>query len=267
MTYGIRQVRSVAQVRGGGEPIKHVFFNDAAWPTWTKSVFQYAIGCHYGHALELLVALLCYRTVWAATFPLAGTLDFSPGGWISLVFAFHLISELLTYGFWHWMMYGSHSAPLRKYKYNPNEQYEGPDGAEHLSRERFYTTLGWLQAAATQCVVMHAWATGWGGLKHYDDFGSTPVRSVLLLAAGTYWREIHFYFIHRVMHPFWPDLAKDSPWRYVDAGRALYSVAHSVHHKSYNPGPWSGMSMHPLEHLLYFSCEYPSLVAICPRSQ
>ncbi len=29
---------------------------------------------------------------------------------------------------------------------------------------------------------------------------------------------------------------------------------HSLHHKSYNPGPWSGLSMHPVEHLLYYTC-------------
>lgn len=25
------------------------------------------------------------------------------------------------------------------------------------------------------------------------------------------------------------------------------------HHESYNPDPWSGLSMHPVEHLIYFS--------------
>lgn len=29
---------------------------------------------------------------------------------------------------------------------------------------------------------------------------------------------------------------------------------HSVHHKSYNPGPFSGLAMHPVEHLLYYTC-------------
>lgn len=29
---------------------------------------------------------------------------------------------------------------------------------------------------------------------------------------------------------------------------------HSLHHKSRNPGPWSGLAMHPVEHLLYYTC-------------
>jgi sterol desaturase/sphingolipid hydroxylase (fatty acid hydroxylase superfamily) len=30
-------------------------------------------------------------------------------------------------------------------------------------------------------------------------------------------------------------------------------TVHYVHHKNPNPGPWSGMAMHPVEHLLYLS--------------
>jgi sterol desaturase/sphingolipid hydroxylase (fatty acid hydroxylase superfamily) len=33
----------------------------------------------------------------------------------------------------------------------------------------------------------------------------------------------------------------------------LYKYIHSVHHNSVNPSPWSSLSMHPVEHLLYWS--------------
>jgi sterol desaturase/sphingolipid hydroxylase (fatty acid hydroxylase superfamily) len=42
--------------------------------------------------------------------------------------------------------------------------------------------------------------------------------------------------VHRLIH--WPP---------------LYKLVHSLHHRNTNPGPWSGLSMHPIEHLLYFS--------------
>jgi sterol desaturase/sphingolipid hydroxylase (fatty acid hydroxylase superfamily) len=48
--------------------------------------------------------------------------------------------------------------------------------------------------------------------------------------------EFHFYCIHRLIH--WPP---------------LYRSVHRVHHANINPGPWSSLSMHPVEHLLYFS--------------
>jgi sterol desaturase/sphingolipid hydroxylase (fatty acid hydroxylase superfamily) len=49
-------------------------------------------------------------------------------------------------------------------------------------------------------------------------------------------REFHFYCIHRLIHV-----------------PALYRKVHHLHHNNVNPGPWSGLSMHPIEHLLYFS--------------
>jgi len=49
-------------------------------------------------------------------------------------------------------------------------------------------------------------------------------------------REVHFYFVHRLLHiPF------------------IYNFSHYVHHKNVNPGPWSGIAMHWFEHILYFS--------------
>ena len=33
----------------------------------------------------------------------------------------------------------------------------------------------------------------------------------------------------------------------------LYRLAHALHHRNINIGPWSGISMHPIEHTLYFS--------------
>ena len=47
---------------------------------------------------------------------------------------------------------------------------------------------------------------------------------------------IHFYFIHRLIH-----------WK------PIYKWVHYLHHKNVTVGPWSGLSMHPVEHLLYIS--------------
>ena len=49
-------------------------------------------------------------------------------------------------------------------------------------------------------------------------------------------RDLHFYLVHRLIH--WPP---------------LYHAVHKLHHNNVNPGPWSGLAMHPIEHLLYFS--------------
>ena len=49
-------------------------------------------------------------------------------------------------------------------------------------------------------------------------------------------RDIHFYLTHRLLHT-----------------KFFYKIAHKVHHHNVNPGPWSGLAMHPVEHVIYFS--------------
>ena len=42
--------------------------------------------------------------------------------------------------------------------------------------------------------------------------------------------------------------------------RAVYKYVHSLHHRNADPEPFSGMTMHPVEHLYYFSNAFtPSL--------
>ena len=64
-----------------------------------------------------------------------------------------------------------------------------------------------------------------------------PYYFIFMILTVHLWRDIHFYLIHRVIH-----------WG------PLYRHAHYIHHKNNNPGPWSGLAMHPTEHIFYFSC-------------
>ena len=50
------------------------------------------------------------------------------------------------------------------------------------------------------------------------------------------WGNVHFYWIHRLIH-----------WQ------PLYKYVHSLHHRNIVTGPWSGLSMHPVEHFLYLT--------------
>ena len=48
---------------------------------------------------------------------------------------------------------------------------------------------------------MHLWASG--RLEYMrDGFWSRPAFSVFQLLLVGYWRDFHFYFAHRVMHPW-----------------------------------------------------------------
>jgi Delta7-sterol 5-desaturase len=68
------------------------------------------------------------------------------------------------------------------------------------------------------------------------DWQTQPIWFLLAFSVIVAWEAIHFYVVHRLLH-----------WR------PLFRIAHSLHHRNINTGPWSGLSMHPLEHLIYFS--------------
>lgn len=227
---------------------------------WTlDDVWTYTVGCHLAHLTEFLVAL----TAWFVFFS-DGTWQTECAdvrvGWMARVVAFNLTCEVMFVGGWHWLVYVScFAAPLLPAKFNPMNPYEKTN--TNIRREVTYTTLGWLQSAAWQILMMHLWASG--RVPFYAGFFSHPLYSLFILAAVTYWREIHFYWCHRGMHP-WFDRRKGL--MDGDVGAFLYRHAHSLHHKSYNPGPWSGLSMHPIEHFLYYSCAWlpPLLFATHP---
>ena len=197
-------------------------------------------------------------------------LDLSPTGWVARIVAFNIAAEVLLVGFWHQMTYGNGvadkdeaSGPLAGFKFNKVVPY-GPkalaSGERHLRREMILQTLGWLQAAALQVAFARLYATGaigaLGGAHFWAGIGGAWPASGALLAATlahpstqwnvasvlavTYWREIHFYFCHRMIHPWTSGPISSAPW--WDLGALLYTHAHSWHHKSTNPGPWSGMS-------------------------
>ena len=83
--------------------------------------------------------------------------------------------------------------------------------------------------------VLYLWAYTNGYLPALDWAGD-PALLALLFVLTPLWLSFHFYCIHRLLH-----------WR------PLYRMAHSLHHRNIDTGPWTGISMHPLEHLLYFS--------------
>ena len=108
-----------------------------------------------------------------------------------------------------------------------------------LFRNQVYDNIFWTCVAGggtwTAFEVVNLWLCA----NHHIptlDWSRHPIVFVLWLVLIPFWREFHFYWIHRAIH-----------WK------PLYKWVHYLHHKNVNPIPWSGMAMHPVETLLYFS--------------
>lgn len=188
-------------------------------------------------------------------YPLENARELAPG-WISFVIARNVVTIWILYGGWHWVLYVSVLRErMRPLKYNAKNLSSNGDlnilRGYNPWHDASWATSGAVIESLYECLVLHLWASG--RVPYLEAFWSTPMASLAWLMFVNYWRDFHFFFAHRIMHPYF---GRHSKWKNWDLGRFLYRHVHKLHHRSYNTGPWSGLSMHPVEHLIYFSCVF-----------
>lgn len=156
--------------------------------------------------------------------------------WISVIFIRNMALVWIIYGGWHLYLY-KYKKRGSDAKYSP--RWQNTNGATFLWNDQVYDNVFWACASAVPIWTAYEVVTFWLYANEkipYLDFQKHPVWFILLFMLIPLWREFHFYLIHRLIH-----------WK------PLYNKVHYLHHYNINPGPWSGLAMHPVEHLLYFS--------------
>lgn len=155
--------------------------------------------------------------------------------------ALNLVVGMGWYGYWHTSLY-TWGWGKRKF----NGKNEGPS-KPRLFHNIWYCILGMLQWTAWELALVHMFATKKAPYMPDDElFASLEnfLPTLCWVLALPVFRDFHFYFAHRLIHV-----------------RSLYVYVHSLHHRNSDPEPFSGMSMHPVEHIYYLSCAALSLYA------
>ncbi|KAG7353867.1 C-5 sterol desaturase [Nitzschia inconspicua] len=169
--------------------------------------------------------------------------------------AFNMLLSFGYIGFWHVTLYGLHWCHR---PFVPNRRYK----LQKVLHNMFYTTLGVLHWTAVEVAFVYCYRTGRlsYGWNATSQVTTTPIPEVtttvtasilrllftLVLAMYTpSFRDIHFYVAHRLIHVRW-----------------LYKYIHAVHHRNIDVEPFSGLAMHPVEHLWYYTCYAPFLIPL-----
>ena len=157
-------------------------------------------------------------------------------GWIVQVWIRNILLLSLIAGSLHYWFY-SLTAQGKQLKYDHRQLAK--DNGIYMFRNQVRDNMFWSLASGvtawTVYEVLYFWAAANGVAPGISLVGN-PVWFVAWMLLIPVWSSFHFYWIHRLLH--WPP---------------LYRIAHRVHHRNINVGPWSGISMHPVETAIYFT--------------
>ncbi len=215
------------------------------WPLRPLALIRYLLSLSYlGSVLApfMITAALAWYYFQP---PLArcANLEF---GWIAQMWARNLLLMLLVVGGLHLYLY-TFRCQQQTFKYDPREM--PTNDRRYFAKRQVWDNILWsLGSGVTfwtlyEVLLFWGYANGW--LPYFLDIAEHPLWFLMLLVLLPFWTSLHFYFIHRWLH-----------WK------PLYRLAHAVHHRNDNIGPWSGISMHPIEHLLFLSSALIHLVVL-----
>ena len=174
--------------------------------------------------------------LWLGFTPPVGTVHTLDVHWTGFLLVRNLVLVLVIYGGLHFRLYIRRAQGLQ-FKYSSRWLQTKTEVFlfKDQTYDNMFRTLFWGVPIWTAYEIFSLWtfSNGWFVSARWER---QPVYLLSLLLLIPLLRELHFYLIHRFLH-----------------NRVLYRLFHCIHHKNTNPGPWSGLAMHPFEHVLYFS--------------
>ena len=206
-----------------------------SWPPRPKEILKWIWNSWFLITENLiLIAIASISFFWfQPSLEQAQTLSL---GWIAIIYIRNIVLLGAVAGGLHLYFY-TFTKQGQKLKYDPRPLMKSGKqfslGGQVRDNMFWYLGSGVFFWTTYEVLMFWAMANGWAPLLLWVD---NPIWFALLFLLTPIWISFHFYWIHRLLH--WPP---------------LYKLAHGLHHRNINVGPWSGLSMHPIEHLLFFS--------------
>ena len=182
--------------------------------------------------LYVLLSIVAWNWLTPAIETMA-TLSFH---WMALIWLRNAALLALFAGGLHWWLY-SRRRQDREFKFNRAWLAHDDDRFTFNNQTRDNVTWS-LLSGVTLWSIYESLTCWWYASGHISwvSFEESPVFVIFMTLGVFFWSTAHFYLNHRLLH-----------WR------PMYNIAHDLHHRNGNTGPWSGISMHPAEHFIYFS--------------
>jgi sterol desaturase/sphingolipid hydroxylase (fatty acid hydroxylase superfamily) len=222
--------------RGDWKPFKLSEYPPVfVWPARPMAFVKWLFG-YPGYILPWnLVYAGISLLLWRYLMPPIAVMKTLSWDWITFLLVENAALVLLFFGAFHLRLYVQR-AQGTSFKYNG--KWPSTSNSAFLFGNQTIDNLIWTFCGVpiwTAYEVLTLWMFANGYIPTVS-FAAHPVYFAALFLVIPVFRDLHFYLIHRLIH-----------------AHALYHSVHKLHHNNVNPGPWSGLAMHPVEHLLYFS--------------
>ena len=206
-----------------------------SWPPEPRRIWPWVRDRWFTLAENSILTVLAIVT-WAYLQPSLETTKTLEFGWVAQMFLRNLLLMVIVAGGLH-LWFHRFKRQGTRLKYDPREM--GGRLRAFTFNNQLLDNMFWTLASgvpfwtAYEALMLWAMANGYAPVLTWAD---NPVWFVALIFLTPLWISFHFYWIHRWLH--WPP---------------LYKLVHALHHRNTNVGPWSGLSMHPVEHAMFFS--------------
>ena len=202
------------------------------WPPKPLAILKWYWDSWFPLTMNLVIVALAFASLYytAPTLAQART----PGLWIGLILARNLLLVTLLAQGLHYIF---HARALQgnHHKYDPRPYPR--QGRIFTFDSQYVDNVFWSLASgatiwsAYEALIFWAMANGHAEVWQWSDGAVWFVAIFFLIPI---WESFYFYWMHRLLHTDW-----------------LYRF-HALHHRNTDIGPWSGLSMHPVEHVFYF---------------
>ena len=202
------------------------------WPLNIRAAFEWWWRGWFPLTVSLMIVALSF-VLWRFASPTLLETE-TIGAWVVWLWLRNLVIVVILAQGLHLVLYRWHLQGDRK-KYDPRPYPR--KGRVFSFGDQYWDNVFWACASGVtiwtlfETLILWSMANGYAGTWSWQD---GPLWFVLFFLLIPPWESLYFYVIHRALHSKW-----------------LYRF-HALHHRNTDVGPWSGLSMHPIEHFLYF---------------